>query len=130
MHAGVLELLTAQLAALMNLSTLRANQPKIVKCGLPAVLKANTSLYQVISCRVRDMHCSLRASLLQPAGPCVEIDSHEPLSLSLSHSLTHCTTPSIMHCGRWECAPLCVLNAAVCGCGAAHVAALQLLHCR
>lgn len=51
-HAGVLELLLVLLAAMLNLSTLRSNQPKLAKKGLMVLLKANTSLYQVISCRV------------------------------------------------------------------------------
>lgn len=50
---GVLEVLTAVLAALLNLSTLVANQPKLAKRGLLVLLKTNSSLFQVISCRVR-----------------------------------------------------------------------------
>lgn len=41
------------LAALLNLSTLRANQPRMSRRGLLVLLKANTSLYQIIGCRVR-----------------------------------------------------------------------------
>ncbi|WIA12059.1 hypothetical protein OEZ85_012136 [Tetradesmus obliquus] len=48
---GVLEQLTVVLAALLNLSTLRSNQPKIARRGLQVLLKSNTSLYQIIGSR-------------------------------------------------------------------------------
>lgn len=50
--AGVLEVLTAVLAALLNLSTLVANQPKIARRGLTVLLKTNSSVFQVVSSRV------------------------------------------------------------------------------
>jgi hypothetical protein len=53
MHAGLLELLTAILAAVLNLSTLVANQPKIARRGLLVLLKTNSSLFEVVSTRVR-----------------------------------------------------------------------------
>jgi hypothetical protein len=57
--AGVLEQLTVVLAALLNLSTLRANQPKMARRGLQVLLKSNTSLYQIIGSRVSCVHhCS------------------------------------------------------------------------
>jgi hypothetical protein len=40
------------LAALLNLSTLVANQPKIARRGLTVLLKANSSMFQVVSSRV------------------------------------------------------------------------------
>lgn len=40
------------LAALLNLSTLRSNQPKMARRGLQVLLKSNTSLYQIIGSRV------------------------------------------------------------------------------
>jgi hypothetical protein len=49
----VLELMTAVLTALLNLSTLLSNQPKLAKRGLMVLLKTNASLFEVISCRVR-----------------------------------------------------------------------------
>lgn len=52
MHAGLLELLTAVLAAVLNLSTLVANQPKIARRGLLVLLKTNSSLFEVVSTRV------------------------------------------------------------------------------
>ncbi|KAF8071180.1 hypothetical protein HT031_001262 [Scenedesmus sp. PABB004] len=48
---SVLELLTAALAALLNLSTWRANQPLLARRGLTVLLRANTSLYQAITAR-------------------------------------------------------------------------------
>jgi hypothetical protein len=55
-YAGVLEQLTVVLAALLNLSTLRSNQPKMARRGLQVLLKSNTSLYQIIGSRVRCVH--------------------------------------------------------------------------
>lgn len=52
MGAGLLELLTAILAAVLNLSTLVANQPKIARRGLLVLLKTNSSLFEVVSTRV------------------------------------------------------------------------------
>lgn len=49
--AGVQELLTVVLAALLNLSTLRANQPRIARQGLRVLLSANASLYEVVCAR-------------------------------------------------------------------------------
>lgn len=40
------------LAALLNMSTLVGNQPKIARRGLTVLLKANSSLFQVVSSRV------------------------------------------------------------------------------
>jgi hypothetical protein len=54
--AGVLEQLTVVLAALLNLSTLRSNQPKLARRGLQVLLKSNTSLYQIIGSRVSCVH--------------------------------------------------------------------------
>jgi hypothetical protein len=48
----VLEVLTAILAALLNLSTLVANQPKIAKRGIMVLLKTNSSLFQLVSNKV------------------------------------------------------------------------------
>lgn len=45
-------MLTAILAALLNLSTLVANQPKIAKRGIMVLLKTNSSLFQVVSNKV------------------------------------------------------------------------------
>jgi hypothetical protein len=53
--AGVLEQLTVVLAALLNLSMLRSNQPKMARRGLQVLLKSNTSLYQIIGSRVSDL---------------------------------------------------------------------------
>lgn len=45
-------MLTAILAALLNLSTLVANQPKIAKRGIMVLLKTNSSLFQLVSNKV------------------------------------------------------------------------------
>lgn len=45
------------LAALLNLSTLVANQPKLARRGLMVLLKTNSSLFQIISNRVRCQVC-------------------------------------------------------------------------
>jgi hypothetical protein len=57
--AGVLEQLTVVLAALLNLSTLRSNQPKMARRGLQVLLKSNTSLYQVIGSRVSCLYTAV-----------------------------------------------------------------------
>lgn len=44
----MLELLLANLGALLNLTTLQANQPKVARRGLTTLLSANTSLYTAI----------------------------------------------------------------------------------
>jgi hypothetical protein len=44
----VLELLLATLSALLNLTTLAANQPRLARCGLATLLCANTSLHAAI----------------------------------------------------------------------------------
>lgn len=45
---GMLELLLANLGALLNLTTLQANQPKVARRGLMTLLSGNTSLYTAI----------------------------------------------------------------------------------
>jgi hypothetical protein len=67
--AGVLEVLTAVLAALLNMSTLVGNQPKIARRGLTVLLKANSSLFQVVSSRVccTTLHISIATMQSQHA---------------------------------------------------------------
>jgi hypothetical protein len=49
----MLELLLASLGALLNLTTLAANQPRVAQRGLTTLLSANTSLYSAIMDLVR-----------------------------------------------------------------------------
>lgn len=54
---GALDVLGATLAALLNLSVLKANQPKIARRGLMVLLSANSTLNQLISSLVRLACC-------------------------------------------------------------------------
>jgi hypothetical protein len=70
--------LTAVLAALLNMSTLLGNQPKIARRGLTVLLKANSSLFQVVSSRVCCMTLHIFIVTMQCEPICVSISALEP----------------------------------------------------
>lgn len=84
-------MLTAVLAALLNLSTLVANQPKIARRGLTVLLKTNSSMFQVVSSRVSHVCVGapqISADTGRPAGT-----SHSPQKCA--RSATCGSTPAV-----------------------------------